>query len=214
MLTFATGLIPLSLYFLAAAVMNFGRRCRVFSGQEDLTLLALGLSGFVMTGPVLFFLPMDAFVFWGVFTWFFLIILYLLMVWFFGTILRFRIVIYNIGTSELRELLTQIAAELDTESRWLGNSLSLPTLGIQFYLEQLPILRNNVLIGTGFRQNYRGWLQFEQTLRKTLRTHQTTQKNFVAILLAILGFLFGTTAAAIFIANQENLFDVIRFIGF
>ncbi|MDR1494295.1 MAG: hypothetical protein LBT05_16495 [Planctomycetaceae bacterium] len=212
MIALAVSLAPLALYFLALAAMNSGRRARVLSGQEDLTATSLGVIGFVMTGPVLFFLPIDAFTFWGFYTWFFLAVLYALIVRFLGAALRFRIVVYNMDETELRETLAKIAGELDAEARWAGNSLSLPTLGVQFYTEHLTILRNHVLIGTGSRQNLQGWLQFEKQLRKTLFKQRVSPKKRTAVFLASIGFLLGAAAVLILIAHQSDAFAALQFL--
>ncbi|MDR1383841.1 MAG: hypothetical protein LBJ67_08370 [Planctomycetaceae bacterium] len=212
MIALAVSFVPLALYFFALAAMNSGRRVRALSGQEDLAATSLGMIGFVMTGPILFFLPIDAFTFWGFYTWFFLAVLYSLIVWFLGTALRFRIVIYNMDSTELRETLTQIAEELDAEARWAGNSLSLPTLGIQFYIEYLAILRNNVLIGTGSHQNLQGWLQFEKTLHKTLLKQRVAPTKRTAIFLASIGLLLGIVAILILITHQSDAFSALQFL--
>ena len=212
MISIAVAFIPLALYFFALAVLNGGLRARMLTGQEDLTALALGLIGFVMVGPMLYVLPIDALAFWGYKTWFFLALLYALMAWFLGAVFRFRVVIYNIGMNELRDILEKIGQELDAEARWAGNSLALPTLGIQFYLERTSFLRNVTLKACGTRQNLQGWLHFEKSLRNALLQHRATQKNCVPMLMAAVGFLMMTGAVIILITYRMETMQSLWFL--
>ena len=212
MISIAAAFVPLSLYFFALAVLNSGLRPRMLTGQEDLTALALGLIGFVMVGPMLYVLPMDALTFWGNKTWFFLALLCALMVWFLGAMFRFRIVIYNIGMNELRDILETTGQELDSEARWAGNSLSLPTLGIQFYFERMSLLRNVTLKACGSRQNLQGWLHFEKSLRNALSQHRATQKNRVSMLMATVGGLMMTGAVTILITYRMEAMQSLWFL--
>ena len=184
----------------------------MLTGQEDLTALALGLIGFVMVGPMLYVLPIDALAFWGFSTWFFLALLYALIVWFLGAVFRFRIVIYNIGMTELREILEKTGQELDPEARWAGNSLSLPTLGIQFYLERLSLLRNATLKGCGTHQNLHGWIHFEKSLRIALLHHRAATKNRVVILMTVIGFLIMAGAVAILATHRAEALQSLWFL--
>ena len=212
MISIAVAFIPLALYFFALATLNSGLRPRMMTGQEDLTTLALGLVGFVMAGPTLFFLPIDALAFWGFKTWFFLALLYVLIAWFLGAMFRFCTVIYNIGMNELQDILEKTGQELDAEAHWAGNSLSLPTLGIQFYIERVPVLRNATLKACGTRQNLQGWLLFEKSLRKTMLLHRATRKNRVSILMAAIGFLVMAGAVAILITHRMEAMQSLWFL--
>jgi len=211
MISIAVAFVPLALYFFALAALNSGCRPRMLTGQEDLTALALGLIGFVMAGPMLYVLPIDALAFWGFTTWFFLAVLYSLVIWFLGAVFRFRAVIYNIGMTELRDILENTGQELDPEARWAGNALSLPTLGIQFYMERMSLFRNVTLKSCGANQNLQGWLQFEKFLRNALLRHRATKKNRVALLMALVGFLMLAGAAAILVTHQA---DALQSLGF
>ena len=212
MISIAVAFLPLALYFFALAVINGGRRPRMLTGQEDLTALALGLIGFVMVGPMLYVLPIDALAFWGYSTWIFLALLYALIVWFLGAVFRFRVVIYNIGITELRDILEKVGQELDTEARWSGNSLSLPTLGIQFYLERMSLLRNATLKSCGANQNLQGWLQFEKSLRNALLQHHAVIKNRTALLMTVMGFLMMTGAVVILATHRVEALQSLRFL--
>ena len=212
MISIAVAFVPLALYFFALAALNSGSRARVLNGQEDLTALALGLIGFVMIGPMLFFLPVDALAFWGFYTWFFLALLYALIVWFLGAAFRFRVVIYNTKYDELKAALEKIAAELDSESRWAGNSLSLPTLGIQFYIERFSLLRNVSLKACGANQDLQGWVKFEKALRNELIRHRKSQGHSVSFALASTGLLLGGVALAILLTHPQAALEAVSFL--
>ena len=212
MISLAVAFVPLALYFFALAALNGGLRPRMLTVQEDLTALALGMIGFVMAGPMLYVLPIDALAFWGYKTWFFLALLYALIVWFLGAVFRFRVVIYNIGMNELRDILEKTGQELDAEARWAGNSLSLPTLGIQFYLERASLLRNVTLKACGTRQNLQGWLHFEKSLRNALVRHRATRKNRVSMLMAAVGLLMMSGAVSILITYRVEAMQSLWFL--
>ena len=212
MISIAVALLPLALYFFALAALNSGRRPRMLNGQEDVTALALGLIGFIMAGPMLYLLPIDALAFWGFTTWFFLAVLYALIVWFLGAVFRFRIVIYNIGASELRDILEKTGQELDPEARWAGNSLSLPTLGIQFYVEHITLLKNATLKACGSNQNLQGWLQFEKSLRSALIRHRAAHKNRTALLMATAGVLMMIGAVIILSTHRMEAMQSLWFL--
>ena len=224
MISLATALVPLALYFFVLAALHSGRRPRLLTGQEDLTALALGLIGFVMAGPMLYFLPIDAFAFWGFSTWFLLAVLYALTAWFLGAMFRFRIVIYNIGVNELRDILEKTGRELDAEARWAGNSLSLPTLGVQFYIEPTSLLRNVTLKACGASQDFKGWLGFEKSLHKALLPYRSAGvvgrpvsfsgggKHCVAMLMATTGFLMMAAAVAIMVTHHTEAFQSLWFL--
>lgn len=212
MISIAVAFIPLSLYFFVLAALNNGLRPRMLNGQEDLTVMGLGLIGFVMVGPMLYFLPIDAIAFWGGYAWFYLALLYALVFWFLGAVFRFRVVIYNIGTNELRDILENTGRELDPASCWAGNSLSLPTLGIQFYLEQMSLLRNVTLKACGSKQNLQGWLNFEKSLRNALVRHRAIHKNRVSMLMATVGFLTLTCAVVILVTHRTEALQSLWFL--
>ena len=212
MISIAVAFVPLALYFFALAALNGGRRARMLNGQEDLTALALGLIGFVMVGPMLYFLPIDALAFWKHYTWFFLALLYALVVWFLGAVFRYRVVVYNISDGDLKQILERIGRELDAEARWAGNSLSLPTLGIQFYMERFSPLCNISLKACGFNQDLQGWLRFEKSLRNELMRHRGTRKNRGALLFAGIGVFLGTAAATILLTHSQAACEALSFL--
>lgn len=201
-LSLAIAFAPLALYFFALAAANIGRRSRVVTGLRDLLALALGLVGFVLIGPILLFLPVDALGFWDIITWPMLTVLYALLVVFVGSMFPPRLVVYNISIEELRNVLSTLAPELDQESRWCGNSLAMPGLGIQFYLEPVSFLRNVSLIATGRGQDMRNWNRLEKSLIAAMSRQQISPNRVWMVLMAV-GLVFGLSAVVLLYANYQ-----------
>lgn len=195
---------PLALYFIALAAANSGRRSRIVTGQQDLTALALGLIGFVMSGPILLFLPVEALGFWGILTWPMLAVLYALMIVFVSSMFPPRLVVYNIQPEELRSTLASVAFELDQESRWCGNSLIIPGLSVQLYMEKNGVLRNVSLIATGSGQDVQGWRRLEKTLTLAL-SKQKTAYNRTWLVMLLLGLGIGTISLIMLYFNSQAI---------
>ena len=84
-------------------------------------------------------------------------------------VLRPRLVIHNMTVESLRPILAEAVSELDGDARWVGDSLSLPRLGVQLHIEPFYAMRNIQLVSSGPRQNYAGWKQLELALASSLR---------------------------------------------
>ena len=82
---------------------------------------------------------------------------------------RPRLVVYNVSVEELHPVLAEAAARLDAESRWAGNSLMLPKLGVQLHLESFDLMRNVSLVSSGNRQDIDGWRLLARELNTALR---------------------------------------------
>ena len=60
--------------------------------------------------------------------------------------LRPRLIVYNISAEQLRSILAETVARLDTAARWAGDSLSMPNLGVQLHLDAQAAMRNVALV--------------------------------------------------------------------
>jgi hypothetical protein len=148
--------------------MNLFRRPFPVSGSRDLAALGLAVSGLVLVGPMELFFPVSASAAFGAMVWGFLAALYVLALVLCCLVLRPRLVIYNISADELRPVLADLAVELDPEARWAGDSLVLPRLGVQLYLESAPAMRNVSLVSAGPQQAPQGWVQLKAALADAL----------------------------------------------
>lgn len=183
-------LLPLASYFLLLGIINARKKPLLTSGGADLATLALAVSGLVFIGPIELFRPEAATTEFGSYVWLFLILLYWLGVWLAVLLARPRLVIYNISTEELRPIVAEAARSLDPQARWAGDSLSLPTVGVQLHLESFELMRNVSLVASGGQQNLATWRQLGALLAKRLE-NLTVEPNprwlgFVLVAIALL----------------------------
>ncbi len=211
---------PVAIYLALLGAINLGRRPLVISGTRDAAVLGLALSGLVAVGPMALLFP-DAVVWrlsagglryaWAVLgVWASLYGLGLALVL---LVLRPRLVIYNITADQLRPLLADLVERLDPEGRWAGDSLVLPSLGVQLHLEHAAWMRNVSLVSAGPKQHFGGWARLEADLAVALRRLEVPRNPRGVSLLA-----FGTVLAGMLVwavardpqAIARTLFDLLR----
>jgi len=161
-------LVPLASYCLLIALLNARRRPFLTTGGADLAALGAALSGLVLVGPIELFRPEAASAEYGSYVWLFLLVFYWLCVWLLVLLGRPRLVVYNISCEELRPVLAEAARAIDAQARWAGDSLALPTLGVQLHLESFDFMRHVSLISSGTEQNLNGWKQLAWQLKQRL----------------------------------------------
>ena len=167
-LRMAIALIPVASYLLLIGLLNIRRRPFLTTGGGDLAALGAALSGLVLIGPIELFRPEAASADFGGYVWSFLLVFYWLWVWLAILLARPRLIIYNISYDELRPLLAEVARSIDPQSRWAGDSLSLPTLGVQLHVETSHIMRNASLVAAGSKQNLASWRKLAAHLHKRI----------------------------------------------
>jgi hypothetical protein len=138
------------------------------SGGRDAAALALAVSGLAIIGPIELFFPFTAAARFGPHVWLLLLALYALCVVLVLLLLRPRLVIYNIAVDKLRPILAELVEKLDAEARWAGDSLVLPGLGVNLYIDNFPALRSASLISAGGDQSHQGWRRLETALGDAL----------------------------------------------
>lgn len=161
-------LLPVASYCLMLGMLNARRRPYITTGGADLATLGFALSGLVFIGPIELFRPETASVEFGGYVWLFLLVLYWLCIWLAVLLARPRLVIYNISSEELRPILSDAARSLDPQARWAGDSLSLPTEGVQLHLETLEAMRHVSLVASGAKQNLPSWRKLAVALTTRL----------------------------------------------
>ncbi len=139
-------------------------------------MLAFGLSGFVLIGPGQLIMPIGALVDKGIFAWILLFFLYLLLVCFFSSFLRPRIILYNTYPEQLRSLIADMAFQNELEINWLGDTLDIPALGVHLTMESWPLLKHVSLVASGKQGQPGGWAQFEKLLRKAVQAYPQKSK--------------------------------------
>jgi hypothetical protein len=204
---------PLALYLVLVGMLNLRRKPYLMTGAREAMFVGLALSGLMLIGPMELFFPQQAANQFGSYIWVMLLVFYLLVVMLWILISRPRLVVYNISPAQLRALLAEAAGKLDPEMRWAGDSLALPRLNVQLFVDGFDMMRNVSLIGTGGEQNYTNWRRLEGALREVLQ-EITVPRNprgysmFVVgiLLLLILGFQVAQDPQAV----AQGLIQLLR----
>jgi hypothetical protein len=191
-------LLPLAAYYLALGVVNFSKRPLVLNGARDAAGLAAALAGLIAVGPLELFMPAAAATRFGGFAWLLLVAFYALICSLAILLARPRLVIYNILPDQLRPILAELVPSLDPQARWAGDSLAMPTLGVQLHLDALPTMRNVALVASGEKQNLDGWRKLEKTLAAALRKKTASSRprgrTFLVVALLLIALCLAASA--------------------
>ena len=191
---------PVAIYLLLLGAVNLSRRPLLVSGVRDAATLALAVSGLIIIGPMELSIPIGGVVQLGPYLWILLLALYALGVVLALLLLRPRLVIYNLSVDKLRPVLAEVVDQLDPDARWAGDSLALPGLGVQLYIDNFPLLRSASLISAGGTQSHAGWRRLEIALGGALAREEVARHRRGLILL-IGGMLL--MAAIVFAIAQQ-----------
>lgn len=193
----AISLGPVAAYLLVLGAVNLGTRPLVTSGGRDAATLAVGLSGLVVAGPMELFLIEDAAVRYGPGVWALMVAAYWLLVALAILLMRPRLVIYNASLEQLRPVLANVVAQLDSEARWAGDSISMPLLGVQLGLESNPVLHNVQLVSIGSQQSMPGWQRLEVALTAGLKKSRSGRNVFGVVTMGLSLLLAGIVTLAL-----------------
>ena len=160
---------PLALYLVLLGLTNLRRRPLLVSGSRELAALGVALVGLLIVGPMQLFVPDATALRFGWLVWPLLLSFYGLSLTLWMLVARPRLVIFNIRSSQLRPILSELALALDSDARWAGDSLALPQLGVQLRLESFPSMRNVSLVANSDSQSFSGWRRLERSLRSVLK---------------------------------------------
>ncbi len=183
---------PVAIYFLLLGSVNLSRRPFVTSGSRDSAALGIAIGGFIVAGPMELFLPESAAVRMGFWVWPTCIAFYILCLSLAVLLMRPRIVIYNVTFEQLRPSLADIVLRLDSESRWAGDSLVMPNLGVQLTVESQGMMKNVQLAAAGTEQSFQGWRLLEAELYTVLRSAKGP-RNPYGMSLIMFGLLLGVS---------------------
>jgi len=204
---------PAAVYFLLMGVINLSRRPFLVTGTRDAAALGLALAGFLIVGPIELFFPNALAMRFEPFVWLLLLAFYAMCLVLVLLLLRPRLIIYNISVDQLRPILAELVDQLDTDARWAGDSLVLPSLGVQLHMENLALLRNVSLVAIGSNQNYLGWRRLEAALRTALSRIEVARHPRGATLVVLGLLIIGWLIAAIARDPQavaQTLLDVLQ----
>lgn len=194
-LRLAIALVPLAAYGLVLGILNARRRPFLTTGGADLAALGAALTGLVLIGPIELFRPEPATAEFGSYIWLFLLIFYWLCLWLTVLLARPRLVIFNISGEELRPILAETARTIDSQAHWAGDSLSLPTLGVQLHVEMFEVMRHASLVASGEKQALAGWRKLAGELHQHLEPLQVgSNPRALGIVLVAIALLSASMA--------------------
>lgn len=211
-LHFVIGVGPLAVYLLLIGILNYSRKPFLTTGSRDASALSVAIAGLVIVGPMELFMPPAAADRFAGFVWLLLLMFYGLCVSLVILLMRPRLIIYNVTVDQLRPLLMEIVHEIDKESRWAGDSLTMPSLKIQLHVETSP-LRHVQLVSSGPNQNLDGWQVLEARLSEALTPIRST-RNPVGLGMIIVAGLIGMTCTVWMLSSPDSvaqsLSDMLR----
>ena len=205
---------PVAAYLLLLGAINLSRRPFAVSGTRDTATLAMAVAGLIVVGPVELFFPETAAMQYGHYIWALILAMYALLTVLIVLLMRPRMVIYNITVDQLRPILADVVDRLDPRARWAGDSLVLPGLGVQLYLDSLASVRNVSLVSAGRNQSYTGWRRLEQTLAPALGRLEVPRNPQAASLLSVGSLIVVAVVFAIARDPQavaQALLDMLNF---
>ena len=177
-LRLAIALGPLAVYLLVLGVVNLSSRPLVTTGARDTAALGVAVGGLAIVGPMELFFPENAAVHLGGWVWLVLLAFYALCVTLLILLMRPRLVIYNVTCDQLRPILAEVVTDLDRQARWVGDSLILPALQVQLYLEPFGAMKTIQLVSAGPRQSHGGWRRLERALAPALQQLRGTPNPY------------------------------------
>ena len=204
---------PLCVYLVLIGWLNLSKRPFVTSGARDILALSLALSGLVAIGPIELFMPERAAALMGAKIWLPLIMLYMLVASLISMVMKPRIVVYNVSSDEIRPIVGGVVSELDQDARWAGDSVFMPNMQIQFYLQTHPAMRNVQLVATNGEQNLTSWKNLESSLQQAMN-NVSVSVNPRAILFFIAASVMTAAVGVSLFAGQavlaERMQDFLR----
>jgi uncharacterized membrane protein len=215
---------PVAVYAILLGTVNLSRRPFLAGGARDAAALGLALAGLVMIGPLELFFPdaattsvAAAIAKLGIppvraVVWLLLGFCYAMGLLLILSLLKPRLVLYNVTSDQLRPILAELLPRLDPETRWAGDSVALPTLGVQFHIDNAATMRNISLAAVGGAQSSGGWRLLESRLAEALSLFEVGRNprglSLISAGLAILLFL-----AIVIVrhpdATAHGLFDLL-----
>lgn len=158
-------LVPLAAYLLALALVHARRRPLVVAGSWDLVALVASVAGLAVGGPLAVFIPPAA---EGLWRWLLPIGGLVLLAAAATLVARPRLVVYNISADQLRPVVAEVAAALDADARWAGETVALPGRGVQVHLDAGGGMRSVSLVSVGSRTSSEAWAEFGRRVRRAV----------------------------------------------
>ena len=179
----AIAILPLGGYLLLIGWFHLRRRPVLVPGGLDLALLAAGVSGLVLVGPLALVQPAVGTSPWAAAM---LVLLGGLIVGVAVLVMRPRLVIYNATIDRLRPVVAEVVSGLDGSARWAGETVALPARGLQVSLDGRGVTRCVSLVATGTRTSNEAWSEFARRMRREVRPVRV-RRNPWGLLAVMLG---------------------------
>lgn len=192
-------MLPLAAYLAVIATLHLRRRPVILTGAWDAMLLAAGVSGLVIAGPLALLQPLTGASPWTAAA---LLAAFAIIVAFAILAARPRLVVYNVGLDQLRPLLVDVVARLDPDSRWAGEAAALPTRGLQLHLDSRGVARSVSIIAAGTRPSPETWAEFSRRLRRGLMRVRVPRSPWA---IAFLGLAAAVVLAAWFASRPSDV---------
>ncbi len=188
----AIAVLPLGGYLLLIGWFHLRRRPVLLPGAVDLALLAAGVSGLVLVGPLALVQPAVGTSPWAAAM---LVLLGGLIVGVAILVMRPRLVIYNATIDRLRPVVAEVVSGLDGSARWAGETVALPARGLQVSLDGRGVTRCVSLVATGTRTSNEAWSEFARRIRRGVQPVRVRRNpwGLVAVMLG-LAILIGGVA--------------------
>jgi len=200
---------PVGVYMLVLGLINLRPRPFLTNGARDNTALAIALSGFVVVGPMELFMPEAWAASIHYYIWLLLLGLYALVVILIVLVSRPRLVVYNITLDRLRPVVAELVKQLDVEARWVGETVSMPKLHVQFCIESQASMRNIQLVSVGPIQSYSGWRRLEARLAEALADVRVGPNPYGFSFVGFAALMLGMSAFWL-IAGRESVAQALQ----
>jgi hypothetical protein len=200
---------PLAVYLLLLGMINLSTRPFLTTGARDTAALGVAISGFIVAGPMQLFLPHAAAERFGGFVWVLLLAFFTLCLSLTVLLIRPRLVIYNASVDQLHSIISGVVSKLDHETRWAGDNLIMPNLGIQLTVESFSAMKNAQLIANGSSQSYEGWRRLELALAEALRDTKSSRNPYGYSLL-LFGFMMVGIVTFWMVSDPETVAQSLR----
>lgn len=162
-LHFAIAAIPVAVYLVLIGALRLRNRPLVTTGWRDTLTLGIAASGLVAIGPMQLFFPTQAAARFHGWVWLALFVLYLLGLTMVLLSCKPRLIAYGMDESQFRATLLAAAQQVDPESKWQAEVLTLPTAHIQLAIEPSGASRVQQVVHVGLLQNLQDWMSLEKT---------------------------------------------------
>lgn len=159
-------LIPFAAYMAAIGWLHSRRRPVALSGPFDAVLLAAGLSGLVVIGPLAVVQPALGTSPWAAAM---LLLVFAIVVACGILAARPRLVVYNVSLDQIRPLVAEVVASIDQAARWAGETVALPGRELQVHMDGRGIARTVSLVAVGSRTSAESWAEFSRRMRRAVR---------------------------------------------